>query len=363
MSEWREKYDFIDFLLREWLLVTSGVGLALTSLLTRRLPRFSGDEWSVLLILFALFVTVKGLQESGLIAHVARWIERGRAIPLKLVLGTFFLAMLVTNDVALVVMVPLTLSLRIKRKDIIVILEALAANAGSALTPFGNPQNLYLYWHYQVPPVTFITTIAPFSLTFLVLLAGVAWAVKPGSEGTSKTSLPAMHPRAWGFGGLFLILVLAILHVLPLWVVGVVMLAAVVLDRNAWRVDYAILVTFFFFFGITDNLKQVLTAELQHAGHVFLLSALTSQFISNVPTALLFAEFTSRWQALLWGVNAGGFGSLVASLANLIAYKFYLADSQTEAPLAFTMKFLGMGLAALGIAVLLYGLRFGWGAM
>ncbi len=363
MTELREKCGFIDFVLKEWLLIASGVGLALTSLLTMRLPRFSEDELGVLLILFALFVTVKGLQESGLIANIARRIEQGRAIPLKLVLGTFFLAMLVTNDAALVVMVPLTLSLQIRRKDILVILEALAANAGSALTPFGNPQNLYLYWHYQIPPWTFMAAIAPFSLTFLALLAGAALIAKTENSAAAGTSLPAIRRIAWGFGGLFLILILAILHVLPLFIVLLVILAAVALDRRALRVDYAILVTFLFFFGITDNVRQVLTAELHQAGHIFLLSALTSQFISNVPAALLFAEFTPHWQALLWGVNAGGFGSLVASLANLIAYKFYLADSQTQAPFTFTITFLAMGFTALAIAILLYGMRFGFGAM
>ncbi len=363
MAALRKKYAFIDFILKEWLLVASGVGLALTSLLTMRLPRFSEDELGVLLILFALFMTVKGLQESGLIANVARRIEQGRAIPLKLVLGTFFLAMLMTNDVALVVMVPLTLSLQIRRKDIIVILEALAANAGSALMPFGNPQNLYLYWHYRVGPVDFISTIAPFSLAFLVLLAGAAWVAKTENSAAAGTSLPTIHRIAWGFSVLFLILILVILHVLPLFVAVLVILAAAALDRRALRVDYAILVTFLLFFGITDNLRYILTAELHQAGHVFLLSALISQFISNVPAALLFAEFTPHWQALLWGVNAGGFGSLVASLANLIAYKFYLADGQTKAPFVFTIKFMAMGFMALAIAILLYGMRFGLGAI
>ena len=130
------KRTFIDFILKEWLLIASGVGLAITSVYTKHFPVYSIQELQVLFILFALFIAVNGLQHSGLILKIAQSIEKGEAIPLKLVATTYFLSMLVTNDLALIVIVPLTLSLNINRKDILVILEALAANAGSALTPF-----------------------------------------------------------------------------------------------------------------------------------------------------------------------------------------------------------------------------------
>lgn len=136
---------FIDFVLKEWLLIASGIGFALFSLYTKHLPIYSINELQVLFILFVLFITVNGLQKSGLLLKIAQSIEKGKVIPLKLVLATFFLSMLVTNDIALIVIVPLTLSLNINRKDILVILEALAANSGSAFTPIGNPQNLYIY--------------------------------------------------------------------------------------------------------------------------------------------------------------------------------------------------------------------------
>ncbi|WP_457673373.1 SLC13 family permease [Thiolapillus sp.] len=135
----------IDFMLREWILTVSAVGYVLTSAYVGDLPALSSSEWQVLLILFALFVAIRGLQNSGFMDALSRRVERGRAIPLKLVAGTFFLSMLVTNDAALIVMVPLTLALDTERKGLLVILEALAANAGSALTPFGNPQNLFIY--------------------------------------------------------------------------------------------------------------------------------------------------------------------------------------------------------------------------
>ena len=117
----------IDFILKEWLLVASGVGLLLTSIYAKNIPTYSIQELQVLFILFALFVAVNGLQRSGLILKLCQSIEQGKAIPLRLVATTFFLSMVVTNDVALIIIVPLTMTLKINRKDIVVILEALAA--------------------------------------------------------------------------------------------------------------------------------------------------------------------------------------------------------------------------------------------
>jgi len=153
---------FIDYILKEWLLVASGTGLVLTSIYTKHFPGYSVQDLQVLFILFVLFIAVNGLQQSGLILKIARVLEQGKAIPLKLILATYFLSMLVTNDVALIVIVPLTLSLKIDRKD---------TNAGSALTPFGNPQNLFIYWFYEVNPVAFIELFNRFSINSACFVA------------------------------------------------------------------------------------------------------------------------------------------------------------------------------------------------
>ena len=166
----KQQYSFIGFILKEWLLVASVSGLAVTSVYLNRLPSFSRNDINIIFLLFILLVVVKGLERSRLIQWLSRYIEKGTYLPLKLVLITFSLSMLITNDAALIIVVPLTLSLNANRKDILVILEALAANAGSALTPFGNPQNLFIYWFYKIHPQNFIESIAPFSLTFLLIL-------------------------------------------------------------------------------------------------------------------------------------------------------------------------------------------------
>ncbi len=346
---------FIDFILKEWLLVASGIGLAVTSVYTMRFPVYSTKELQVLFILLTLFISVKGLQNSGIMLKTARRIENGKTIPVKLVLTTFFLSMLVTNDIALVVLVPLTLSLHINRKDILVILEALAANAGSALTPLGNPQNLFIYWFYGIHPITFIKTIAPFSIVFLIILLVYSYLIKTKNGSLKQEDPPiVIRQKAYLYGAFLFVSLLTVLHILPLITGSLVIVFTVLFDRKTLRIDYALLFSFLFFFGLAGNIKALLMAEITHSGHIFLFSALTSQVMSNVPATLLFAKFTSNWNALLWGGNTGGFGSLFGSLANLIAYKIYVTSEHSENTASFTAKFLFMGYVAFFISIALY---------
>jgi len=344
----------IDFILKEWILIASGVGFVLTSAYAGHFPAYSVREMQVLFILFVLFVAVEGLRRSGLISGFSQNIETGKVVPLKLVLATFFLSMVVTNDVALIVVVPLTLALNVNRKDILVILEALAANAGSALTPFGNPQNLFIYWFYGLHPVEFVAAITPFSFVFLAVLVVSSFAVKTRRGVQALRAASRVDQSAYVYGVLLIVVLLTVLHVLPVLAGSLVVIYALLLDRKTLRVDYALLFSFFFLFGLAENMKGILASEMRHAGHVFLLSALSSQIMSNVPTTLLFAKFTTNWRALLWGTNVGGFGSLFGSLANLIAYKLYVAHDDTNNPALFTAKSLGMGYVAFFLAIGLY---------
>jgi len=345
--------SFIDFILKEWLVVVSGVGLVLTSVYINRLPAYSTNEIEVLFLLFVLFVVVNGLKESGVISKIAQSIEKGSLIPLKLVVITFFLSMLVTNDIILIIIVPLTLSLNVNKKGNLVILEALAANAGSALTPIGNPQNLFIYWFYDISPDRFIKAIAPFSLIFLILLI-IASAFIKTQKALKEEQAIRVKNKAYIYAALLTIVLLAVFHVIPILSICIVILFALIFDRKSFKVDYALLLSFLFFFGIADNLNVILASKINHSGHIFIFSALSSQVMSNVPTALLFANFTSNWQALLWGVNAGGFGSLFASLANLIAYRIYVTNKYTNDTQRFTINFLVMGYISLFISIGLY---------
>lgn len=350
----KHRGELFDFILKERLMIASASGLALTSIFAKHFPVCSRQEIQVLYFLFILFVAVKGLENSGLLLRLSQSLERGKAVPLKLVVITFFLSMVVTNDAALIVIVPLTLALRIERMDILVILEALAANAGSALTPFGNPQNLFIYWFYQISLKDFIAAIAPFSLFFLLLLVISSLAIKTNKNNQPPVKMKKMGRSAYIHIALLLIVILAILRMLPFWLGAVVVIYVLLFERRNLRIDYALLLTFFFFFGFAENIKILLASELQSPSHIFLLSAAASQFISNVPAVLLLAKATTQWQALLWGANVGGFGSLVGSLANLIAYKLYIRHENTNNTALFTAKFFIIGYAAFFVGVSLY---------
>ncbi len=352
------KQRILGFVKTEWLFVLALVGLLGTSLALRRVPTYTTSDLQILYILFVLFVVTTGLREHRVLERVARRLEKGQGVAFKLVLATFFFSMLVTNDVALLTLVPLTMLLRVHRKDWLVILEALAANAGSALSPFGNPQNLFIYWHYQVPLGQFVQVIAPFAGFFLVVLLLVAWVLHiDGQPTTLEVQSEPLNFSAYFYLAALVVIALTVLRVLPL-ATGIVVLAyALWKDRASLRVDYALLFTFACFFGFTDNLQIMLATALAHPQHVFLLSAVLSQVISNVPAALLLADFTHQWPALLWGVSVGGFGSLVGSLANLIAYRGYLRETQGQVA-RFTLRFHLLSYTAFFLGVALYWCLF-----
>ena len=341
------------FAKNEWLLILSALGLLLTSIIAWRVPSYTRSDFEILYILLVLFIITTGLRRYDVLGTLARRIEQGRLISVKLVLATFFFSMLVTNDVALMALVPLTLLLNVPHREWLVIAEALAANAGSALSPFGNPQNLFIYWHYNATFTDFVSAIAPFSIVFLVLLVIGAMVIRaPGNPRASSEHSP-LSRRAWFYIAALFIFALAVLRVLPLAIGVVVILYVLIADRGSLRIDYALLLTFACFFGFTDNLQVLLEKYLVHRRHVFLLAAFLSQFISNVPTALLLADFTKHWRSLLWGVSVGGFGSLVGSLANLIAYRIYVR-SEPGNTRAFTAKFHLASYTAFFIGIALY---------
>ena len=315
--------------MRRWaveniLLLAAGAGILLTTPLRRGLPRFTEDELYSLYFLWLLMGAVKALERKGFFTALARRLETRRGLGPKLVLGTFALAALVTNDVALLATLPLVLALRGRRSELAV-LAVLAANAGSALTPFGNPQNLYLYLHYRLDPLAFVAAILPLSAAFLPFLLAAGWALGP----KAAQAAPPPPLAAPGAALAALLLTLAgVLRLLPLPLTPIAALLVLLADRRAfWAIDYGLLLTLAGFFLLVDNLEALLPVRLAGEHGVFLLALALSQVLSNVPTAVFLAPFTDHWRALLWGVNAGGFGTPLASLANLIGLRLFLAGA------------------------------------
>ncbi len=326
----------------EKLLLILTVLLLATSVILHRIPNYTLNDFHVLFILTVFLIIIKGLEKNGFISYIAvRFEQSGYVVP-KLIILTAILAMFITNDIALLSIIPFTLSLNIDNKMDLVIVETLVANGASALTPFGNPQNLFLYFFYDIDFLAFVITMFPL-LVFTLLMAFILLRKSLKFKGKEPLYMPVMKQKRESalYTAFFLIFIMSVLDILPLYVGVIPIVYAIIFDREALRIDWALLLIFVAFFGLTDNIISVLNLNINETITVFLVSALTSQIISNVPSALLFVDFTSNWKALLWGVSVGGFGNLIASLANLISYRLYVKklDNRRE----YLMKFHKIG--------------------
>lgn len=247
--------------------------------------------------------------------------------------------MLVTNDVALIAFVPLAVSfeqaLGRQRLVRIVVLQAVAANVGSVLTPVGNPQNLYLYSRFSLAPADFFAVTVP-----LTVMGFIVISVLLAFEKNVKLDLPESRKAKIGskkklcvYACLFVLCLLGVFSLIPYYVLLIVLcLTVLITDRSLFRaIDYGLLLTFVCFFVFVGNINQldaVKNAVSQMLlSHEYVCSVGFSQVISNVPTALLISPFTDNWRALIAGTNVGGLGTPVASLASLIAMRQYMKSS------------------------------------
>ena len=245
----------------------------------------------------------------------------------------FVSSAVITNDVALITFIPFTLSVlrKAEEKTIIftVVMETVAANLGSVLTPVGNPQNLYIYKYYDMLPTEFFKLVTPLGILSFVLISVLLLLRKnrkldllvyESSYKLNKTSMIV-------FSILFVICLLTVFDLIPFYIMfPVVFLTTLVYDRKAFRtVDYNLLVTFVFFFIFVGNAGRVpmirkLVSDVLNT-NVLLVSTTVSQFISNVPAATMLSAFTKDASSLLLGVNIGGLGTIIASMASLISYR------------------------------------------
>ncbi len=319
------------------MLILSLLGLILTSIYLRRFPQYDETDFKVLYILCIFLIIIKGLERTYFLRNVAAKFERGKWLSQKLILLTAILSMFVTNDIALLTVVPLTLALEVRDKDVLVILETLTANAASALTPFGNPQNIFIYFHYHLHPVEFVRTIAPFCAVSLAFIFFLSFKKANISMEECENSTVKLNWIGYSYLAFFGCFILAVLKIVPLAMGGVVVIFALLFDRESFNIDWFLLATFVAFFGFTDNLEKIVHISIENPLEAFLYPAFGSQIISNVPGALFFADFTNNWKALLWGVSVGGFGTLIGSLASLISYRLY--KNKTDNSGRFLVKF------------------------
>ncbi|MDD6188153.1 MAG: SLC13 family permease [Clostridiales bacterium] len=319
---------------------------------------------STLELLFCLMCAVAGLRSAGVMDRLAETLiaraKSAKLLALAMVALCFFASMLITNDVALITFVPLTIavfgSADKRRLALTVVMETAAANLGSMATPIGNPQNLLLYSHYALSAGEFFSIILPFAAFCLVITGAAAALFRYGElEKPERREKAAVNIRDTAvYAALFLICVLTVLKLISSHICfAVVLLIVLVYNRRVLlRVDYFLLLTFVCFFVFVGNVSSVeavrraVSAVL--AGREVAVSALASQVISNVPAAVMLAPFTENAKELLLGVNIGGLGTPVASLASLISYKQYCACENPDRG-AFFKIFFAVNFALLAV--------------
>jgi len=349
-----------EFVIREWLLTGAVITLATTTLYLERVPEYSWPALRPVFLLWILFVIIKGVENSRLLCHIARQMESGAFLAPRMITLSFILSMFLTIDVSLVTLLPLLLKMRISHKVPLAILVALTAHAGAALTPFGTPQNLFIFSWYGVETLEFLRVMTPFSfgLFVLYLLASLPLAAESTREATAPAPRSLRRVPAFVYGLFFILGVGAVLGLVPLATAATVLLYAYTVDPDSLRVDYALLATFVIFVGLTGNIRDIIDGSLSRIEHTYYLAAGLSQLISNVPTALILERFTEHWRSLLWGTNAGGYGTLIAALANLITYKLFVTYGNSKDLKRFTLGFLAAGFFSLLAATGLHWIFF-----
>ena len=332
------KNCFTAWLKKECVLVIATLCAAISSIFAS--PQAGYIDFKVLILLFNLMLIVAAFKQLSLLDFAAISIIKkcssSRSLYFAMTAITFMSSMLVTNDVALITFVPLTLiiaqKVRINALNLIVI-QTLAANLGSSLTPVGNPQNLFIYSFYDMNIVNFFEITLPLVLvsTLLLLILILREKNHPLELEIKQVKIESI-PKSAVYAALFVTVLLSVFHVIPYMTSAAAVWACVLfLDRKLFaKVDYSLLLTFvafFIFIGNISNMQGIsglMKSFLDTGRNTFLAGLISSQFISNVPAAILISNFTPYYRELIMGVNIGGMGTLIASLASVISYKLYV---------------------------------------
>lgn len=340
----KKKSSFIEFLKKECVLVIAVTLAILSSFIS--IPKLSYIDFKVLILLFNLMVVVAAFKELTVLDSIAIGLLKKcntyTSISLALVFITFISSMIVTNDVALITFVPLSIVIA-RKANInvlkIVIFQTLAANLGSSFTPMGNPQNLFIYSFYNLSPIDFFKITLPIVILAVLFLVLLVFKDKKMNLSLDLEDVKIDNKRdVYLFGGLFLIILLSVFHVIDYKVTFLITIVMVlILNKKLFsQVDYSLLITFIGFFIFVGNIstmdvvKNFMEGILNSPKSTFLASVLSSQVISNVPATMLLSGFTDHFKELLLGVNIGGMGTLIASLASVISYKIYASEFRND---------------------------------
>ena len=324
-------------------------------------------DYKTLTCLFSVLAVVCALKGVHFFTWLAEKVVAAtgsiRMAILALVYITFIGSMLIANDMALLTFLPLGYYVlaatgQMKYMAFTFIMQNIAANLGGMLTPFGNPQNLYLYTRFGIPTGEFMGIMLPPFLLAVALITLCCLMVRPEKlHLVANRSYAPPLARTAAYLALFALAIAIVFRGIPYWIGLIVIPAALLaLDRKALaQVDYALLFTFVCFFIFSGNMARIDGVRAFFAGvlekSTLLFSALSCQVISNVPTAILLSQFTDNYRELLWGVNIGGTGTLIASLASLITFREYTRQNPGRA-LYYIQRFSAFNFGFLAILLI-----------
>ena len=331
-------------------------------------------DFRVLGILLGLMLIMSGFKRVGILDNICLRllgsVKNVRELTFVLVMLSFFSSMLITNDVALVAFVPFAIySLKKSGHEdkaiFVVVLQTIAANLGSMLLPSGNPQNLYLYDLSGMSFVEFVVLLLPYAVTALIMLSICMILVKKEPVNIHNKGKMKISKKGKIFTVVYAILfimgILTVCRVLPYEIFLIAALPAMAIcDIRAYKgVDYFLLLTFVCFFIFIGNIRSIEIVRNTLEGIVkdreTVTGIIASQFISNVPAALMLSKFTDNYRELIIGVDLGGLGTLIASMASLISYKSYAVNFK-ETKGKYVIQFTIYNIIFLGALFGLYGL-------
>ena len=334
-------------------------------------------DYRTISLLFCLMCVVAGLNGLGIFRRLAglllKRVKSVRALCLTGVLLCYFSSMIITNDVALITFVPLTLiTLKMSGGEKFIIpvvtLETIAANLGSMLTPIGNPQNVFLFSAFEMNLGQFLITILPYAALSLVLLVGGCFLLPKASvflqpkshepeSVAEKIGKKRFGIRTAIYAALLVVALLAVFRVFPYWIALIATVVLVLASdfRTLARVDYSLLFTFVFLFIFIGNLGNIeAIGSFLHdtvGGNEVVAGVLCSQIFSNVPAAVLLSNFTKDAFSLLVGVNLGGLGTLIASMASLISFRFVVREKVSAGKYLLVFTVLNVVMLLLNLAL------------
>ncbi len=310
-------------------------------------------DYKTLVCLFCVLAVVCALKNIKFFYIIARKIvqcfKNARFAILALVYITFIGSMLIANDMALITFLPLgyfvlTTTKKEKYMAFTFIMQNIAANLGGMLTPFGNPQNLYLYSVFNIPNAEFVKIMfLPFFMSVVLITVCCLVFVKSEPLKIDDEKVELNPQKTVIYILLFLLSILIVFRGIPYWIgLVVIPIFLLFLDRKALKmVDYPLLLTFVFFFIFSGNMARIDAVRMFFCTllekSTLLFSILSCQVISNVPSAILLSQFTNNYTDLLVGVNIGGVGTIISSLASLITLREYTKHNKGK-----TMHYIGM---------------------